>query len=69
MDGSENVSDAAVEALAAVSDETSPSLHDIVDPDALDSLFAPRFGGTKREGGSWCSTTRNTASSSTAPPA
>lgn len=44
-----------VDAVAANSGEetvlNAPPLHDVIDPDALDSLFAPTNGGTLRNDG------------------
>lgn len=51
----ERLSTAVVNAIAdhegADTDEIRPHLYDVIDPDALDSLFAPRVDGRPRSGG------------------
>lgn len=50
----ESVSTAVVRAVSAVEGRDPsmlPPLADILDPDALDTLFTPRFNGTARTGG------------------
>ena len=54
LDPDESVSTAVVRAVSAVEGRESCSLRplaDVVDPVALDALFAPRYDGTPRTGG------------------
>lgn len=54
IDPDEAVSAAVVRAVSAVegrAPRTLPLLADVLHPDALDSLFAPRFDGAARSGG------------------
>lgn len=53
IDETSSLSTAIVSALAEI-EETDPTalgftLHDYVDPDALDAIFAPKLDGTMRE--------------------
>ncbi|GKZ14126.1 MULTISPECIES: HalOD1 output domain-containing protein [Haladaptatus] len=51
----ERPSTAVVNAIAdyedASPDDIGPRLYDVIDPDALDSLFRPRVDGAARDGG------------------
>lgn len=50
----ESISTAVVRAVSAVEGRDPSGLHlltDVLDPDALDMLFDPKFDGTSRSGG------------------
>jgi hypothetical protein len=54
-DGESHLGTTVVDALATASDteisDMEPELNTVIDPDALDRLFAPRPDGTPRVGG------------------